>query len=339
VRRVTLASLAASLVLVTAAAAVPALGPEPRAGTARTTIFYYPWWGTPAHDGDFVHWSQNGALPPDAIASAFYPARGPYSSRDGRVLKAHMRDIRRAGVDQLATSWWGWGSVEDRHLPAILGAARAARLDVAVHIEPYEGRTPASVAADIAHLRELGIVDFYVYGAEATPAAEWANATAAIDPVARVFAQTGLAGFAAAGGFDGLYTYDILVYGGPRFARLCEQARRKQLLCAPSVGPGFNALRAAGDLRLKPRRQGRTYDGMWRAAIGAGADIVTVTSYNEWHEGTQIEPARARLGFGGYEGAWGLSGAAAEYAYVDRTAYWTQRFNRALSRGAGGTRA
>ena len=33
---------------------------------------------------------------------------------------------------------------------------------------------------------------------------------------------------------------------------------------------------------------------MWRAAIRAGADGVTITSYNEWHEGTQIEPARAR---------------------------------------------
>ena len=30
---------------------------------------------------------------------------------------------------------------------------------------------------------------------------------------------------------------------------------------------------------------------MWKAAIRAGADRVTITSYNEWHEGTQIEPA------------------------------------------------
>ena len=30
---------------------------------------------------------------------------------------------------------------------------------------------------------------------------------------------------------------------------------------------------------------------MWRAAIAARADRVTITSYNEWHEGTQIEPA------------------------------------------------
>ncbi len=328
-RRATFAPLAASLVLVTAAAAAPETRTAaPAAATARTSIFYYPWWGTPAHDGDFVHWSQNGAAPPDRIASAFYPARGPYSSRDRRILKAHMADIRRAGIEQLATSWWGWGSLEDTHLPAILAAARTVGLDVAVHIEPYGGRTPESVAADVARLRQLGIADFYVYGAEATPADQWAVANASITG-ARVFAQTGLAGFAAAGGFGGLYTYDVLVYGAPRFARLCEQARRKNLVCAPSVGPGYNAWRAVGDGRIKLRRQGRTYDAMWRSAIAAGADVVTVTSYNEWHEGTQIEPARRRPGFGGYDGAWGLRGAAAEYAYVDRTAYWAGRFVRA----------
>jgi hypothetical protein len=329
VRRAILVPLAASLVLVTAAAAAPEIRPEARApGTPRTTIFYYPWYGTPTHDGDFVHWSQNGAAPPDRIASAFYPARGLYSSRDARVLKAHMEDIRRSGVEQLVTSWWGWGSLEDQHLPAILAAARAARLDVAVHIEPYGGRTPASVAADIAHLQELRIADVYVYGPETASAEEWAVANATVDPEVRVFAQTGLAGFAAAGGFDGLYTYDVLNFGGPRFARLCEQARRKGLLCAPSVGPGYDAHRAVGDVRIKLRRAGRTYDAMWSAAIGAHADIVTVTSYNEWHEGTQIEPARRRPGFGGYDGAWNLRGAAAEYAYVDRTAYWAARFLR-----------
>ena len=67
---------------------------------------------------------------------------------------------------------------------------------------------------------------------------------------------------------------------------------------------------------------------MWTSAIRAGADLVTITSYNEWHEGTQIEPARARRGYHGYDGAWGARGRDAERAYLDRTAYWTARFSR-----------
>ena len=64
---------------------------------------------------------------------------------------------------------------------------------------------------------------------------------------------------------------------------------------------------------------------MWRAALGAQADLVTITSYNEWNEGTQIEPAStaARRGYGTYLGTYGVRDGSAPYAYLARTAYWT----------------
>jgi glycoprotein endo-alpha-1,2-mannosidase len=151
-----------------------------------------------------------------------------------------------------------------------------------------------------------------------------------------VFAQTALAGQAVAGHFSGLYTYDIVTYGARVLGRLCGQAHRVGLLCAPSVGPGYDARRAAGDPRVKPRRHGQTYDSMWHAAISGGADRVTITSFNEWQEGTQIEPAvPLRLGeyrYVSYDGAWGLHGAAAGNAYLTRTAYWSNLFRKAAAR-------
>jgi hypothetical protein len=71
---------------------------------------------------------------------------------------------------------------------------------------------------------------------------------------------------------------------------------------------------------------------MWRYAIGAAADLVTVTSYNEWHEGTQIEPARLTgPRYACYDGAWGLRGPAAERAYLHRTAMWAERYAERLA--------
>ncbi|MBA2475231.1 MAG: alpha-mannosidase [Actinobacteria bacterium] len=308
----------------------PAAGAQPPPALPRVSAFYYPWYGTPVADGGYAHWQQNGHEPPWSIASAFYPARGPYSSSDRRVLEEQMRELDRAGVDQVIASWWGRGSPEDARLQALIETARRSSLEVAVHVEPYGGRTPASVEGDAAYLAGLGISELYVYGPTDTPAEEWAALNDGV-PSMRIFAQTALAGFAAAGHFDGLYTYDILVFGGGRFGRLCLQARRRGLRCAPSVGPGYDASRAVGDARLKPRRDGRTYDAMWSAALHARADAVTITSYNEWHEGTQIEPARAtalRDGrrYAGYDGAYGARGRAAESAYLDRTAYWSARF-------------
>ena len=323
--------VAAACLGVTAAAWSHTGGPGAREHTAaaETAIFYYPWFGTAARDGAYTHWQQGGSSPPAQIASDYYPARGPYSSADALVLAAQMREIAATGVSTVIVSWWGRGSLEDQRLPGVLAAAQLHGLAVAAHVEPYGGRSVETVTADITHLRSLGIVDFYIWASVWLPDVDWAAMNQSLDGV-RVFANTNLAGKAAAGGFDGVYTYDVLLFDGDLFPRLCAQARRLRLLCAPSVGPGYDARRATGDTRVRSRRDGATYDGMWRGAIRSRPDVVTVTSYNEWHEGTQIEPARgARRGYESYEGAWGLRGAAAERSYLDRTAYWTARFARA----------
>jgi glycoprotein endo-alpha-1,2-mannosidase len=293
----------------------------------RTAIFYYPWYGTPRFDGNYRHWEDRGHKPPRDIASSFYPARGVYSSSDPTVLDAQMRDIARAGIGEVVVSWWGRGSPEDARLAAVDHAAREHGLAVAAHLEPYDGRTAVGTGMDIAYLQTLGIRDFFAYHATDFPASDWAALTARLSGV-RLFAQTNLVGFAQQGGFDGVYSYDILTSGGATFRRVCDQAHKAGILCGPSVGPGYSARRATGDTRVKPRRNGATYDAMWTAALRSGADLVTITSYNEWLEGTQIEPARRAVGYQNYEGAWRKHDAAARGAYLARTAYWTLRLAR-----------
>ena len=76
---------------------------------------------------------------------------------------------------------------------------------------------------------------------------------------------------------------------------------------------------------------------MWRAAIAAEPDRVTITSYNKFeHEGTQIEPARRHPAtiygeYASYEGAYGRTGKAAEREYLDRTAHWTATYRVAAA--------
>ena len=126
----------------------------------------------------------------------------------------------------------------------------------------------------------------------------------------RLLAGTELVGFAAAARFDGFYTYDFNTYNGGKFIRLCAQAHALHLVCAPSVGPGYDGRRAGEPSASRAARAGATYDRLWSAALAASPDLVTITSYNEWGEGTQIEPAEARPGYASYDGAWGLTGAA-----------------------------
>jgi len=294
-------------------------------------IFYYSWYGTPAADGGWQHWNQNGHRPPGDVYSRYYPAGGPYSSAKPSVVKRQMTEIAAAGIDEVVVSWWGPGSLEDGRLPRVVAAARRRHLEPAIHLEPYEGRSPASVALDLDYLASLGIRDVYVYHPLDFAASDWLAVRARAAVSMRLFAGTQLVGFAAAGGFDGFYTYDFVDFGGDKFVRLCEQAHAVHLLCAPSVGPGYDGLRAGETSTVSGRRDGARYDNLWAAALAARPDLVTITSYNEWGEGTQIEAAAAHRGYRGYDGAWGLRGAAARTAYLDRTAYWTSRFHSRAS--------
>lgn len=306
-------------------------------GPPVVSAFFYPWFGNP-EDGGYAHWAQNGHAPPVDIASNYYPANGPYSSSNGAVISTQLGEAARAGIDELAVSWWGRGSKEDKVLPDVLAGAAKAGLQIAAHIEPYRGRSVASVVDDAAYLRSLGVRTLYVYQAFAGVApADWAAANDALQAEGiTTFAQTALVGQAAAGHFSGTYTYDILTYSARMLSRLCNEAHAVGLLCAPSVGPGYDARRAIGDPHVKPRRHGLTYDSMWHAALAAGADRITITSFNEWQEGTQIEPAvPLRLGeyrYVSYDGAWGLHGAAAENAYLTRTAFWADLFRRTAAK-------
>jgi glycoprotein endo-alpha-1,2-mannosidase len=320
------AVLAATLAL--ASAAGPGAQSAPVSRDA--AIFYYPWYSTPVRDGRWAHWyvERDGET---LLSTPYYPTRGLYSSSNAKVVAGQMREIRASGVGTIVASWWGRGSPEADRLPLVTEAARRNGLDVAIHLEPYGGRTPASAAADILELSAAGYVDFYVYDADRDPAADWADALMGLEGV-RIFGHTTLVGRAKAAGFDGLYTYDVVTWNGALFRRLCSQAHMAGLLCAPSVGPGYDARLATRHDVVRPRLRGATYDRMWKTALRAQADLVTITSYNEWQEGTQIEPAQSQVGKPGYDGAWGRRGLAAQRAYLEATARWTEQMRVAQRR-------
>jgi glycoprotein endo-alpha-1,2-mannosidase len=311
-----------------ACVALPAAGAGRDEGTSRAAIFYYPWYSTPARDGRWAHWyvEHDGA---PVLSTPYFPTRGLYSSSNVKVVTAQMREIAAAGIGTVIVSWWGFGSPEHERLLLVAQIAPQHGLDVAIHVEPYRGRTPAQAAEDIATLeREWGFTDFYIYDADRDPAADWSDAIELLEDV-RIFGHTTFVGRARASGFDGLYSYDVVTWSGALFRRLCTQAHAAGLLCAPSVGPGYDARLATRHEVVRHRNDGQTYDRMWKTALRAGADLITITSYNEWQEGTQIEPARDATGMTSYDGAWGKRGVAAQRAYLAATAHWVARLDAA----------
>ena len=325
--------------------ASPILGmaAAPVRGAPEVAVFYYPWHARADTDGDWRHWEANFKQPPEDVASNFYPARGAYSNTDPAILDAHMADMAAAGIDLVVSSWWGRGSFEDKVLPAVLRAAAARGLRVAVHLEPYGGRSVETVERDVAYLRTLGILDIWLYNADGSGAPAWADARRRMGDDVRVMAQSvsptavkngAFLTYARTAGFDGIYTYDAVRYAPFEFAGVCASARQVNLLCSPSVSPGYVASRTRPrDTQVVPREGGLRYDATWAGALEAGADGVSITSYNEWHEGTQIEPAVPYcfpdgICSPGYEGAYGLGGTPGTTAYLTRTQFWSARFRQ-----------
>ena len=330
--RILIALAGAACAAILAVPAGAGSGAPSATAAGETAIFYYPWYSTPARDGEWAHWYVRREGDSPVLSTPYYPSRGLYSSSNAKVVGAQMREIAATDVHTVVVSWWGFESPEDRRLPLVAAAARGNGLVVAIHLEPYRGRTPARAAEDIARLRDaFGVHDFYLYDADRDPAATWAEALEGLVGV-RVFGQTTLVGRAKAAGFDGIYTYEIGTWTGSTFARNCTQAHKAGLLCAPSVGPGYDASLATGDPSIRPRLDGVTYDRMWKTAIRAHPDLITITSYNEWQEGTQIEPAQIQVGKPTYDGAWGRRGLAAQRAYLEATARWVARFRAASVR-------
>lgn len=99
-------------------------------------------------------------------------------------------------------------------------------------------------------------------------------------------------------GFDGVYTYfatNGFSYGSTQrnwesIKAFCED---NNLMFIPSVGPGYidTSIRPWNFQNTRNRINGKYYETALSAALQARPDFISITSFNEWHEGTQIEMA------------------------------------------------
>ena len=124
------------------------LTPAAARAAGETSIFYYPWWGTPQKDGKYLHWNKADRLPPAGPRQHVLPdARRVLESRLERAVTAHVRDRaggRRRG-DQLVV---GPGLTRSRSA----ADGHAGRLEARAR-RRGASRAVREVAADALHRR------------------------------------------------------------------------------------------------------------------------------------------------------------------------------------------
>ncbi|MDH5405404.1 MAG: hypothetical protein OEX80_02580 [Candidatus Aminicenantes bacterium] len=287
-------------------------------------IFYYPWWANPKFNGEWYHWNLKGHRPAADLASDYFPLLGAYSTSDPAVVRQHMRWISQARIGVICLSFWGKHSFEDLSTPLILDTAQRFNVKVNFHIEPYAYRRQSFIDDILYLLDEYGQHPAFYRTEEQKPLfyifkstvgkedrdyisdEEWNFMLYRLRLDSRsdsVFlGQTTDLGRCLRSGFDGVYTYGVDTVS--QWEEIGEWFHSAGLLWSPSILPGYIDYREKAytgeKTRYIPREDGNTYDRMAEAAISSQPDILTITSFNEFHEGTQIEPAMRFLEPMGY---------------------------------------
>jgi acid phosphatase len=246
----------------------------PQAAAAEAPIraaFYYGWFP------ETEHW-----------ASHYTPAAGKYDSSDPAVVATQVRQAKAAGLNAFISSWWGQATKTDSRLPLLLSTAAAQGFKVAPYYEkegfgnPTAGELAsdlnylaAKAAASPAWLRVGGRPVLFVYNADDTSCAvadRWASANQG-----RFYLNLKV----MPGYQNCAHQPDAWHQYGP------ASAIQQVLPWSVNVAPGFFKFDEA-----TPRldRNLSTFKAALAQQVASGAQWQLITSWNEWGEGTGVEP-------------------------------------------------
>jgi len=309
--------------LLAAAVCCTALAPEvlharrPEKVEKKVMAFYYPWYGTPEVSGEWKHWSwvsgEPNALNEDGypdLKIPFHPGIGVYDSNDPEVVRYHLELAEKAGIDVLISSWWGQGDYTDRSTMKLFDVIEETGSPVraTVYYEYVPDKDPDRAVEDFIYIiddfggrdaffRVGGVPVIFIYGRAMADIElkDWYRVVKELNEKRKVLLIADMDFFAV---FDGVHRYNpaMDVRRGTAtekiYANLMDVGRRKNLITAVSVIPGYDDVLLERELKLVAgRRDGDLYREMWEGAIALDPDRVLITSFNEWHEGTPIEPA------------------------------------------------
>jgi len=286
---------------------------------------YMPWFeARPTSQVWGWHWTMNAFDPESvvdgrrSIAAKLYPAIGPYDSSDPHVLEYHLLLMKLAGIDGVVIDWYGRADLWDyaqihRCAEQLVGQAARLGLKVAVCYEDRtiamlvkEGKIPADAtvahaAADVRWLAEHWFgLDNYVrsrgrpvllsFGHEGLSEAEWPRCLEqAAVPVAYFSEHERRQG--AEGGFDwpipaeGMAGVDRFLRGSQRWPARIPVAfpRFLDIYAEAKVHPSWGTI---------PDDGGATFRKTLERALKAKPPFVQIATWNDWGEGTAIEPSK-----------------------------------------------
>jgi hypothetical protein len=291
--------LAVPFVAGPAAPAQAAPGRQP--GEKLLLAFYYMWYGP----NDF-----------DPNRMIDRPAN-PYISDHGDVIARQVSEAKNAGIDAFISSWEGTGTETDVNFPKLLAAASAANFKATVYFETNFAMQHGSVVSQLqsvvsrfanqpAFLRANGKPVIFFWKPDALGGvAAWQAVRQQIDPNHSQIWSVDTTDQAYLDVFDSVHLFSAGKWNANTNVGAVDKQWRGIVntynsrtgggrLWTAGIIPGWDESRVQPPRpspKIFPRRDGAMYEESWQAAIASDPDWITITSFNEWFEGTQIEPS------------------------------------------------
>lgn len=280
--------------------------------------FYYPWYGNPQVSGRWIHWSGVDEAKRDIASSTHYPQLGPYDSHDPKLCERHARWAEECGVDGFIVSWWGQNDFSDEAMKPILAAAERHDRVVTIYYETVPERKVERAVDDLlyvlntygdhpAWLKVDGRPVAFIYGRTLGEIGldRWGQVIERLgERYGREFLLIGdRISPEAARIFHGVHTYNpcgalqgktvdqVREWAKATYAEWVRIAREADVISCITVIPGYDDTKIRRPGIKVERFDGELYQVQWEEAMAANPDWVLITSWNEWHEGSEIEPS------------------------------------------------
>jgi hypothetical protein len=226
------------------------------------------------------------------------PVLGRYNSSDINIIKQHIAWFKELGIDFLIISWWGKDSHSDLNAKILLNEVVANKSDLKffIMIEPFTG------GWDEAYNTTTGVYNYtliykYIYDNYVTPyKSQYMNMSSF--PVLAVFKEVGSTNFHLQE--DSRFTMRIVGADKDTNWEMQVPELTQQPVCIDgeiNIMPRYDAHGWKDDITYSEG----LYDKMWNRAIGLAKEgsihMVTIASWNEFAERTQIEPTNDTTSF------------------------------------------
>jgi hypothetical protein len=249
-----------------------------------------------------------------------------YNSADDATIDRQINAAAGAGITGFISSWWGINDPTDQNFVKLL--AHAATLESKTHyhfassiyFESDAGGLSGSANIVTAlrylyshygsspyffHWQGKPVIFFWDPLGNGRTIAEWASIRSQVDPNNQMIWSAEGVDTNMLSVFDGIHLFSAGYWGIlHNNMPVVDQGFRTQInsynsahqthkIWAAGVGPGYDDTRVPGRAGtfIVPRNDGTTYATSWSAAITSNPEWITITSFNEWFEGSMIEPS------------------------------------------------